>query len=399
MRMRTINLDHNATTPLDLRVREALDAAGRAEYANPASQHTAGRRARHVLEEARERMADLLGAKQHGVRVLLTSGGTEANNLALFGLAGQTPSRIVVSAIEHPSVLGAAGQLERRGWQVKRIAVSSEGVFDLDQLRAALTAPTQLVSLMWGNNETGVLQPIVEAAHLCRAAGVPLHTDAVQVTGKLPVNFDHLGVSALSLAAHKFHGPRGIGALVVDAAAPLESLMWGGFQQHGLRPGTESVELAVAMCQALELWAAEAAARRERMATLRDRFESLLRAGRSGLIVNGGRAERLPHTSNLSFVGLDRQELFVALDLAGVQCSTGSACASGSSEPSPVLLAMGLPEPVVGSALRFSLGADTTATDIDEAAARILQVCNDLERSKQSRKIAAEPPARAANSL
>jgi len=397
--MRTSNLDHNATTPLDPQVREALDAAARAEYANPASQHAAGRRARHVLEEARERIAGLLGARQHGVRLLLTSGGTEANNLALFGLAGQSHGRMIVSAIEHPSVLEAAARLERRGWQVERVGVSGDGVFDLDQLRAALTTPTRLVSVMWGNNETGVLQPIAEAAQLCRAAGVPLHTDAVQVVGKLPIDFDRLGVSALSLAAHKFHGPRGVGALVVDAAAPLESLMWGGFQQQGLRPGTESVELAVAMCRALELWAAEAAARPERLATLRDRFESLLRAGRPGLVVNGSRAERLPHTSNLSFVGLDRQELFVALDLAGVQCSTGSACASGSSEPSPVLQAMGLPESVVGSALRFSLGAGTTAADIEEAAARILQVCNDLEKSKQSRKIVAEPPTRAANSL
>lgn len=397
--MRTINLDHNATTPIDPRVREALDAAAQAQYANPASQHAAGRRARHVLEEARERIADLLGARQPGVRVLLTSGGTEANNLALFGLAGNAPGRIVMSAIEHPSVLETAIQLERRSWQVERVGVSADGVVDLDQLRAALTTPARLVGLMWGNNETGVLQPIAEAIQLCRAAGVLFHTDAVQVVGKLPVDFDGLGASALSLAAHKFHGPRGIGALVVNAGAPLESVLWGGFQQHGLRPGTESVELAVAMCRALELWAAEADARRDRMATLRARFESLLCAERPTLVVNGGRAERLPHTSNLSFVGLDRQELFVALDLAGVQCSTGSACASGSSEPSPVLQAMGLAEPIVGSALRFSLGAGTTAADIDEAAARILQVCNDLERSKQSRKIAAKPPARAANSL
>jgi cysteine desulfurase len=266
-------------------------------------------------------------------------------------------------------------------------------------LREALTTPTRLVSLMWGNNETGVLQPIAEAAQMCRAAGVPLHTDAVQVVGKLPVDFDQMRVSALSLAAHKFHGPRGVGALLVDATSPLESMFWGGFQQQGLRPGTESVELALGLCRALEVWTAEADARRERMAKLRDRFEGLLLAGRPGLVVNGGRAERLPHTSNLSFVGLNRQELFVALDLAGVQCSTGSACASGSSEPSPVLQAMGLPESVVGSALRFSLGAGTTTAEIDEAAARILQVCNDLEKSKQSRKIAAEPPARAANSL
>jgi cysteine desulfurase len=330
---------------------------------------------------------------------VLTSGGTEANNLALFGLAGETPGRVVVSAIEHPSVLAAADRLARRGWHVVRLRASIDGVVDLEQLRAALAAPAHLVSLMWGNNETGALQPIAEAAEICRAAGVPLHSDAVQVVGKLPIEFDRLGASAVSLAAHKFHGPRGIGALVVDSAVSLEGQLCGGFQQQGLRPGTESIELAIGMCWALELWASEADERHRRLARLRDRFESRLRAGRGDLVVNGSGAPRLPHTSNVSFVGLDRQELFMALDLAGVQCSTGSACASGSSEPSPVLRAMGLPDSIVNSALRFSLGANTTEADIDEAATRILQVCNDLEGSKGGRKIAVTPPARTANSL
>lgn len=397
--MQAINLDHNATTPLHPRVREALDAAMRAEYANPASQHAAGRRARRALEDARERMVELLGARRSGVHLLLTSGGTEANNLALFGLAGQSPGRIVVSSIEHPSVLAVAKRLEQRGWDVVRLAVSSDGVVDLDQLRDALKLSTRLVSLMWANAETGVLQPIAAAAEICCSAGVTLHTDAVQAVGKLPVDFDRLGAGALSLAAHKFQGPRGIGALLVDASLPLERVLCGSVQQQGLRPGTESVELALAMCQALEVWAAEVTQREARLTTLRDRFESLLRAARPNLVVNGGRVGRLPNTSNVSFLGFDRQELFVALDLAGVQCSTGSACASGSSEPSPVLRAMGLADEVLASALRFSLGDTTTPAEIDEAAARILQVCNDLERSKLGRKIAATPPVGTANSL
>ena len=397
--MQAINLDHNATTPLDPRVREAFDAANRAEYANPASQHAAGRRARRALEDARERMAQLLGARRWGIRLLMTSGGTEANNLALFGLAGEAPGRIVVSSIEHPSVRSAADRLEQRGWDVVRLAVSKDGVVDLDQLRDALALPTRLVSLMWANAETGVLQPLAAAAELCRAAGVPLHTDAVQAVGKLPVDFDRLGAGALSVAAHKFQGPRGIGALVVDASLPLERVLCGSVQQQGLRPGTESVELGLAMCEDLEVWMAELAQRQARLTSLRDRFESLLRAARPDLVINGGRVPRLPNTSNISFLGFDRQELFVALDLAGVQCSTGSACASGSSEPSPVLRSMGLASDVLTSALRFSLGATTTSAEVDEAAVRILQVCNDLERSNRGRKITTTPPARTANSL
>ncbi|MGE0537302.1 MAG: cysteine desulfurase family protein [Pirellulales bacterium] len=397
--MRKINLDQNATTPLDPRVREAIDDAWRAEYANAASQHALGRRARSALEDARERISAVLGARRPGTRLVMTSGGTEANNLALFGLAGESPGRVVVSAIEHASVLASAARLERRGWEVVRIGATGDGVIDLDQLLAAISKPTRLVSLMWGNNDTGVLQPIAEVAEICRAAGVPLHTDAVQAVGKLAVDFDRLGATALSLAAHKFHGPRGIGALVVDGDAPLESVLCGGFHQQGLRPGTESVELAIGLCRALELWASEADERYQRMARLRDRFEGLLRAGRAGLVVNGANAARLPHTSNVSFVGLDRQELFVALDLAGVHCSPGSACASGSSEPSAVLQAMGLPDTLLNSALRFSLGATTTEVEVDDAAARILQVCNDLEGSKLGRKIAATSPAGTSNSL
>jgi cysteine desulfurase len=233
---------------------------------------------------------------------------------------------------------------------------------------------------MLGSNETGVLQPVAEIAAICRTRGVAVHTDATQVVGKLPVDFSALGVDGLTCSAHKFHGPLGIGALVLRRDATLAPSLFGGFQQGGLRPGTESVTLAVGMCVALESWAREADARAQRMAALRDQLERQILAGDPRAVVIGGGATRLPHAANIAFAGLDRQALVMALDLAGVACSTGSACASGSSEPSPALVAMGLPEEQISSSLRFSLGAATTAAEIDEAARRILSVVNRLRR-------------------
>jgi cysteine desulfurase len=235
---------------------------------------------------------------------------------------------------------------------------------------------------MLGQNETGVLQPVAELAAIAAKQGVPLHTDAAQVVGKLPVDFRALGVATMTVAAHKFHGPVGIGALVIRHDIQLQPQLFGGFQQAGLRPGTESVALAVGMCRALELWHAEHHERVTRMRELRDRFERAILVGWPAAIVIGAHADRLPHTSNIAFVGLDRQALFMALDQSGVACSTGSACASGSSETSPVLLAMGCTHAVSSSALRFSLGATTTAALIDEATRRILHCCNNLRREK-----------------
>jgi cysteine desulfurase len=235
---------------------------------------------------------------------------------------------------------------------------------------------------MLGQNETGVLQPVAELAAICARSRVPLHTDACQVVGKLPVDFRGLGVDTLSAAAHKFHGPLGIGALVVRHGVTLRPQLFGGVQQEGLRPGTEPVALAVGMCSALELWNTQREKRAARLRRLRDRFEAAIVAGWPSAEVIGRRSKRLPHTSNIAFVGLDRQALFMSLDQAGVACSTGSACASGSSEPSPALVAMGLPPAVWGAALRFSFGALTTEAEVDEAARRILRCCNDLGRKK-----------------
>jgi cysteine desulfurase len=403
--MDPIYLDHNATAPLLPQIAEAMAECDRAGLANPASQHAAGRRARRVLEESREGIAEILGVDLHSAqpdRLIFTSGGTEANNLALFGLAGDQPGRLIISAIEHPSVIGPAEQLARRGWIIERLRVDPDGVIKLDHLHdlfhAISTNPSTphyspltthspvLLSLMLGNNETGVLQPIAEAAELASAAGILVHTDAVQVAGKLPIDFRALGVSAMSVTAHKFHGPRGIGALIARHGAPVQPLLFGGFQQGALRPGTESVTLAVGMQAALKLWLAERDERIAHMTQLRQRFEAALVAGWPSAVVHGRGAPRLPHTSAIGFLGLNRQALAMALDLAGVACSTGSACASGSTDPSPTLLAMGCPTAVVEGSLRFSLGASTTAAEIDEAVRRILQVCNDLQSRSESKK-------------
>ena len=391
-----IYLDHNATTPLLPDVIEAMRACYAEPYFNPASQHEFGRRARRRLEDARERIGALVGAKMTGRDadvVVFTSGGTEANNLAVRGLlqraqrAGSSPTpstRLVISSLEHPSVTRLADEMSRHGVQVDRLKIDQNGVLILRDLPQLLQPETRLVCAILGHNETGVLQPVAELAAICNEHNIPIHTDAAQVVGKLPVDFRAFGVSTMSIAAHKFHGPLGIGALVVRHGVALSPQLFGGFQQAGLRPGTESVALAVGMLTALDLWHAEQDERRIRLTALRDEFESTVLAGWPEAIVVGADSPRLPHTSNIAFVGLDRQPLFIALDQADIACSTGSACASGSSEPSPALVAMGLEEAVFSSALRFSFGATTTAAEVAESSRRILKVCNDLRRHKQT---------------
>jgi cysteine desulfurase len=406
-----IYLDHNATAPILPEVADAMREAALRYHGNPASQHDAGRQARRALEQARVRIAEIIGARTTGMdadQLIFTSGGTESNNLALRGLlqhaeaalragglnppahrASSTPSRLLISAIEHPSVARTAESLAlpipaRAGGFIppalQTLGVDSAGVIRLDQLEAILTPATQLASIMLASNETGVLQPVAEAAAICRRHGVLLHTDATQVVGKLPVNFTELGVDALTATAHKFHGPLGVGILLLRHGVQLTPALHGGFQQAALRPGTESVALAIGMQTALELWQREAETRRERMTSLRNRFEQAILAGWPDAVVIGGQSPRLPHTLNIALVGLNRQALVMALDLAGVACSSGSACASGSSEPSPTLLAMGLPEEQISASVRFSWGATTTPAEIDEAARRILNVCNNLRR-------------------
>jgi cysteine desulfurase len=383
--METIYLDHNATTSLHPDVEGVMQRAFREGLANPASQHRPGQKARRLLDDAREQIAALLGAELSGPqadRLVLTSGGTEANNLAVLGIArartSGRPGHLIVSAMEHPSVIEPAELLLEQGWRLDALGVTGAGVIRSDLLAQRLTADTAVVSSMLANHDTGAIQPVAEMAAICQAAGVPLHTDAVQAVGKVPVHFRQLGVAALSVGAHKFRGPVGIGALLLRHDVAVAPLMVGGAQQGGLRPGTESVALTLGMAKALELAHAELEQHRAQVTRLRERFESGLRAGFPEVVVNAAAAARLPNTANVAFPGLDGQVLLVALDMAGVACSVGSACASGSTELSPTLRAMGLPSALVSSALRFSLGTTTTEAEIDEAVRRILEVCSRL---------------------
>jgi cysteine desulfurase len=399
MQRDVIYLDCNSTTPIDPRVVEAMGAAWRDFPGNPASQHGVGRRARRRLEEAREAIGELLGAKvggMHADRVIFTSGGTEANNLALFGLIVPPPgpgedrtyafgAELVVSAFEHPSILVAAQQLQRGNFRV-RIAppVTADNELHPDFLYALGDLP-QLCSVMLASNETGVVHPIARIVKECNDRVTLVHTDVVQAVGKISVNFADLGVHALTVAPHKFHGPIGIGALVVRhnfLGVEVSPQLFGGFQQAGLRPGTEGVALAVGFEEALRIAVTDLEARAARMRKLRDDLEQRLKGEIADMVVIGESAPRLPNTSCVSFPGVDRQALVMALDLAGVACSTGSACASGSSEPSPTLLAMGLEKSVVEGAIRLSLGAFTTAEEIAEATRRIVKAVKHLRAAK-----------------
>jgi len=405
----SIYLDHNSTTPIDPRVVEAMARAWSNGGGNPASQHSLGRQARRMLEEAREGILDLLGAKTGGMdadQLIFTSGGTEANNLAILGLTmtavaesraaalgGPVPGRLsgpaqdhlIITGIEHPSVRSAAEELRKSGFRIDVAHVFSDGVVN-DRFNEWLDAMPRLVSFMLANNETGVIQRVGETASICREMGIPIHTDAVQAVGKIPLNFRDLGVDAMTVAPHKFHGPLGIGALVLRNGVKLKPQMFGGFQQGGIRPGTESVALAIGFHEALRVAHNELAVRAARMQSLRNELEDRLRSEFADLVVIGAEMEtiwpRLPNTSCISFPGINRQALVIALDLAGVACSTGSACASGSSEPSATLVAMGLPKPVIEGAVRFSVGAFTTAEEVAEACRRIIRTVKHLRSQK-----------------
>ncbi|MCE9608037.1 MAG: cysteine desulfurase [Planctomycetia bacterium] len=395
--MQSIYLDHNATTPLLPEVAEAMDRAARAGYANPASQHAAGRRARRIIEDARERIAEILGvnlATMQPDRLLFTSGGTEANNLALSGLVGGAvkgelapappAAHVLLSAIEHPSIVGPGERLAAEGYDVEQIPVDGDGRVEVARFAQLLRPTSRLVSLMLGNNETGVLQPVAEVAALCRAQGVLMHTDAAQAVGKIEVDFGKLGVDALSAAAHKFHGPLGIGLLALRRGVVLRPLLIGGFQQEGLRPGTESPVLVVGLLTALEIWARDRETRTAHLTMLRNELERRLLTSCPQIVVHGARVARLPQTLNIAFVGANRQAMLMALDQAGVACSTGSACASGSSRPSPTLEAMCCSPAELESSLRFSVGSTTTTAEIVEAAARITAVFHELSSSERT---------------
>jgi cysteine desulfurase len=366
--MACIYLDNNSTTPVLPAVCEAMRPFLTDVYGNPASAHQAGRRARQALEDARDRTAALLGA--HPEEVLFTSGATEANNLAVFSHAGSAPGHVVASPIEHPSVAEPIRQLQERGFAVEWLPVDSEGIVQAGALAPLVRPETRLVTVMLANHETGAVQPVRALAD--QLAGRPaFHCDAVQAVGKIPVHFHALGVSTLSVSAHKFHGPKGVGALLVRRGVRLHPHLWGGHQQQGRRPGTEPVALAVGLAAALDLAHRELEARRVHVQNLRRSLLDHLHASGGHIVLNGPAEGGIPHTLNLSFPGVRADAFLMALDLAGIACSTGSACSSGSLLPSPVLRAMAVPESVLHSAMRFSLSPLLSEEEIDEAAQRI----------------------------
>ena len=385
--MASIYLDNNSTTAIHPEVIQAMSECLAAGHVNPASQHASGRAARRVLEQARETIGSLLGASMsapHQDSIIFTSGGTESNNLAIRGLVRE-PGEILISAIEHPSSLAAADELKSIGYEVIPIPVDQDGFVSVSDVRDLLSSRTRLVCVMFGNNEIGTLQPIEELAQVCNEANVPLHCDCVQAVGKMSLAFGKLGATTISFSAHKFHGPRGIGGLIVKNRVNLQPLLVGGSQQLGLRPGTESVTLAVGMAKALELSQQDLHSKTETLRQLRDQLQQLLLSGCAENeipCVAVGAEPRLPHTLNVSFPGLDRQALVMALDLAGIECSTGSACTSGSSEPSHVLLAMGLDDDQIAGSIRLSLSTFSTAQEVAEVASRMLPVITRLAREK-----------------
>ncbi len=374
-------LDYNASTPLDKRVLAAMTDCLGAMPGNPSSTHQFGRLVRAQLDRAREQVAALVGV--HVNQVIFTSGGTEANNLALHAVtAGVAPTDIAVSAIEHPSILEPALALRASGWQVNQIAVDSQCRVLPEQLKTVISATTRLVSVMAANNETGAIQPVAQLAEIARSAGAVFHTDAIQAAGKQPLDFASSGAQLMSLSAHKLYGPKGAGALIVDKLLQVVPLQLGGGQERGLRSGTENIAAIVGFGVAAELAIEHQAADSLRVSALRDHLQARLQRYPQ-VSVFAAKAERLPNTLQLAVAGVDGETLLMQLDKAGIAVSSGSACSSGKTEPSHVLLAMGVEPQQARSAIRISLGRETTAADIDTLLTTFEQQMKWLEKASQ----------------
>jgi cysteine desulfurase len=369
-----VYLDYNATTPVDPAVLAAMLPYFSDNFGNAGSVHSAGQRARAAVDAARESVAALIGAKSS--EIVFTSGGTEADNLAIFGaVAASRKSRkhVITTAIDHHAVLHSCEELARHGVDVTFVPVGhspeSQGIVDPDEIRRALRPETVLITVMHANNELGTIQPIEEIGRIAAEAGVCFHCDAVQSAGKVPLDVKRLGVDLLSISAHKFCGPKGVGALFVRSGTPLVSRAWGGHAERDRRPGTENVPGIVGIGKAAELARVKLPEDTARIRALRDRLETELLERIPSVHVNGDRTHRVPNTSNLTFSGAGGEALLIALDLQGVACSTGAACSSGSTEPSHVLTASGLSREDARSSLRFSLGRPTTTKEVDYAIA------------------------------
>jgi len=370
--MRKVYLDHSATTPSDPRVVEAMLPYLTEKFGNASSVHSFGQEARAAVDRARRQVAAFAGARAN--EIVFTSGGTEANNLAIRGLgeAAQSHGRhIITSAIEHPSVRSSIHGLEQRGWEATQLPVYDDGVVRVEDVRAALRPDTILISVMMANNEIGTVQPIAEIGALVRAERkvgrrhLWLHTDAVQAAGRVPIDVESLRCDLLSLSAHKIYAPKGTGALFVRKGVRLTPQQVGGHQERERRGGTEAVANIVAFGAATELAQREMPERNEHTRRLRDRFEKQIAESVDEIVFNGSREQRLPHLSNISFRFIEGEGLLIHLDLQGVAVSSGSACSSGTLEPSPVIQALGRDDEMARGSIRFSFGKDNSEADVD----------------------------------
>ena len=378
--MRRIYLDHAATTPVDPRVAEAMAAVYRDAPGNPSSIHDEGRQARALMDTARERVAAAIGAEPS--EIVFTSGGTEADNLAVRGTVAALRHKgdhVVTTAIEHHAVLDTVSELEReQNVRLTVLPVDRYGRVDPEDVREAITARTVLVSVMHANNEIGTIEPIAEIGRICRERNVVFHSDAVQTVGALEVDVRRLPVDLLSLNAHKFYGPKGVGALYVRKGTPFARIQTGGGQERDRRAGTENVAGIVAMGAALEIATRERAVESPRLARLRDLLLSGVRDAIDDVVVNGHPTERLPNNASLCVRGVQGESLIVALDLAGIAASSGAACTTGSLEPSHVLLAIGLSRELAQGSLRLTLGRATTDEDVDVVLGELPRIVSRL---------------------
>ncbi len=360
--MTHVYFDHNATTPLDEGVLAAMLPYMREQYGNASSRHEFGTQARKAVNRAREQVAALIGVQ--AAQVIFTSGGTEANNAFIKGAGGMlNAGQIAVSAVEHPCVAKPARELARAGWKVRSLAVDAAGRVELADVEQALLEPTGIVSVMLVNNETGVIQEVAAIAARARAARAWMHTDAVQALGKIAVDFNALNVHAMTLSAHKIHGPKGVGALVLDKRIELKPLISGGGHEHGLRSGTENVPGIAGFGAACELAAQRISDQAPRLAAMREQFERGL--GGMGALIFGARAPRIPNTTYFAFPGIEGETLVIEIDKAGFAVASGAACSSANPEPSATLLAMGVAPEVARGAVRFSLGKDNHPGQVD----------------------------------
>jgi cysteine desulfurase len=375
-----IYLDHNATTPPSDTVVSRMASTLRDEFGNPSSVHHFGQKAKAVIDEARSAVAELIGADPGDV--VFTGGGTEGDNLAIRGAAEALEptgrKHLIASAIEHEAVLNTLKALARRGWKTTLLPVDESGIVSPDALRAAITDETALVSVMHANNEIGTVQPIAVLSAIARERRALFHTDAVQSAGKIPIDVKALGVDLLSISAHKFCGPKGVGALWIRRGVRLQTPLTGGKQERNRRAGTENVAGIVGMGVAAREAIAKMESEATRLAALRDRLEDGVLRAVTGTALNGARSPRVPNTTNISFDRTEAESLLIALDLEGIAVSTGSACSSGTLEPSHVLKAMGFPPHRTQNSLRFSLGAANTEADIDRVIAVLPGVVEKL---------------------